>query len=152
MLLLQKDLAKDTEIHPVQKELNKLQEQLKNAESTIAEALAELENAHRTVQDLSQKLKTTSESKESAIKATQAATIRQDDLKKQTVSTLLSHMANATKHAAAAAKVGVKGNTERACEISKEIFGVESTVEQAMQASIKAQQEEAEIFSEDIQR
>lgn len=56
-----------------QKELNKLKEQLKNAETTKAQALVELEKAKRTVEDLTQKLKIVTESKESAIKATEAA-------------------------------------------------------------------------------
>ncbi|KAL6999105.1 hypothetical protein U1Q18_000271 [Sarracenia purpurea var. burkii] len=66
-------LAKETQLHLAQKELNKLKEQLKNAETTKAQSLLELEKAKRTVEDLSQKLKTVTESKESAIKATKAA-------------------------------------------------------------------------------
>ncbi|KAI3859796.1 hypothetical protein MKW92_040675 [Papaver armeniacum] len=66
-------LVKETQLHLAQKELNKFKEQLKNAETTKAQALNELEKAKRTVDDLTQKLKTINESKESAIKATEAA-------------------------------------------------------------------------------
>ncbi|CAL5341568.1 unnamed protein product [Camellia sinensis] len=70
-------LAKETQLHLTQKELNKLKEQLKSAETTKAQALIELEKAKRTVDDLTQKLKTVTESKESVIKATQAAQVKQ---------------------------------------------------------------------------
>ncbi|XP_059666758.1 WEB family protein At5g55860-like [Cornus florida] len=66
-------LAKETQLHLSQKELNKLKEQLKNAETTKTQSLLELEKARKTVEDLTQKLKTVIESKESAIKATEAA-------------------------------------------------------------------------------
>jgi DNA repair exonuclease SbcCD ATPase subunit len=66
-------LAKDTQLHLLQKEINKLKEQLKNAETTKSQALSELENAKITVGDLNGKLKSASESKDSAIKATEAA-------------------------------------------------------------------------------
>ncbi|GFS45168.1 weak chloroplast movement under blue light protein [Actinidia rufa] len=66
-------LAKETRLHLAQKELNKLKEQLKNAETTKSESLLELEKAKRTVEDLTQKLKTVTESKELAINATEAA-------------------------------------------------------------------------------
>ncbi|CAK9145123.1 unnamed protein product [Ilex paraguariensis] len=66
-------LAKETQLHLAEKELNKLKEQLKNAETTKAQALVELERAKKTADDLTQKLRTVSESKESAIKATEAA-------------------------------------------------------------------------------
>uniref|UniRef100_A0A2P2KWX0 Uncharacterized protein MANES_15G058600 n=2 Tax=Rhizophora mucronata TaxID=61149 RepID=A0A2P2KWX0_RHIMU len=66
-------LAKETQLHLAEKELNRLKDQVMNAEATKAQALAELENAKRTVEDLSQKLKTVNESKDSAIRATEAA-------------------------------------------------------------------------------
>lgn len=70
---LQRALAKETQLHLAQKDLNKLKEQLQNAETTKAQALSELEKAKRTVEDLSQKLKIINESKESAITATETA-------------------------------------------------------------------------------
>ncbi|KAH7544544.1 hypothetical protein JRO89_XS15G0183200 [Xanthoceras sorbifolium] len=66
-------LAKETQLHLARKELNKLKDQLKNAEDTKAQALVELEKAKRTVDDLTNKLKVVNESKDSAIKATEAA-------------------------------------------------------------------------------
>jgi len=69
-------LAKETQLHVAEKELNKLKEQVKNAETTKAQALVELERAQRTVDDLTQKLKLITESRESAVKATEAAKSR----------------------------------------------------------------------------
>lgn len=66
-------MAKETQLHVAEKELNKLKEQVKNAETTKAQALVELERAQRTVDDLTQKLKLITESRESAVKATEAA-------------------------------------------------------------------------------
>ncbi|KAK4484749.1 hypothetical protein RD792_007343 [Penstemon davidsonii] len=66
-------LAKETQLHLAQKELNKLREQLKSAETTKAQALLELEKAKRTVEDLTQKLKSINEFKDSAIKAAEVA-------------------------------------------------------------------------------
>lgn len=66
-------LAKETQLHVAEKELNKLKEQVKNAETTKAQAFVELERAQRTVDDLTQKLKLITQSRESAVKATEAA-------------------------------------------------------------------------------
>ncbi|CAI9787770.1 unnamed protein product [Fraxinus pennsylvanica] len=66
-------LAKETQLHLAEKELNKLKEQLKNADTTKAQALVELDRAKQAVEDLTQKLKTIKESKDSAVKATEAA-------------------------------------------------------------------------------
>lgn len=66
-------LAKETQLHLAQKELNKLREQLKNAETTKAQALVELEKAKRTVDDLTGKLEALNESRALSIKATEAA-------------------------------------------------------------------------------
>lgn len=66
-------LAKETQLHLVQKELNKLKEQVKNAENTKEQALIELERAKRTVDDLTQRLKVLNESKDSAVKTTESA-------------------------------------------------------------------------------
>ncbi|KAL1332704.1 hypothetical protein HN51_061485 [Arachis hypogaea] len=66
-------LAKETQLHIAQKELNKLKEQVNNAETTKAQALVELERAKRTVVELTQKLKVVDESRELAITATDTA-------------------------------------------------------------------------------
>ncbi|XP_043693517.1 WEB family protein At5g55860-like [Telopea speciosissima] len=66
-------LAKETQLHLAQKELKKLKEQFKNAETTEAQAFAELERPKKRVEDLTNKLKSVKDSKESAIKATEVA-------------------------------------------------------------------------------
>ncbi|KAI4307849.1 hypothetical protein L6164_030984 [Bauhinia variegata] len=76
-------LAKETQLHLAHKELNKLKEQLENAETTKSQALVELEKAERTVDDLSQKLKAINESRELAIKATEAAKSQTKQLKEE---------------------------------------------------------------------
>ncbi|KAL2945001.1 hypothetical protein RDABS01_033348 [Bienertia sinuspersici] len=73
-------LAKETERHLAQKELNKLKEQLNNAEHTKAEALVELEKAKRTLENLTHKLEILNESKKAAIQATEAAKQRAKQL------------------------------------------------------------------------
>lgn len=73
VISLQRVLAKETHLLLAQKELNKLKEQLKNAETTKAQAFVELEKAKITVEGLTQKLTSLSESRESAVKATEAA-------------------------------------------------------------------------------
>lgn len=69
LFFFQRVLAKETHLHLAQKELNKLREQLANAEITKSQALAELENARKTVEDLNSKLIAIGESKALAIKA-----------------------------------------------------------------------------------
>ncbi|XP_050113935.1 WEB family protein At5g55860-like [Malus sylvestris] len=66
-------LANETQLHLAQKELYKLKEQLKNVETTKAQALVELEKSKAILEDLSNKVKALNESKEFAIKATKAA-------------------------------------------------------------------------------
>ncbi|CAL9051525.1 unnamed protein product [Musa banksii] len=66
-------LAKETQLHLAKKELNKYKEQLTNAETTRIQALAELEWAKRTVEELTNKLNSINELKELALKATEAA-------------------------------------------------------------------------------
>ncbi|XP_072984217.1 WEB family protein At5g55860 [Typha latifolia] len=66
-------LAKETELHLAQKELNKYKEQLTHAETTRVQALAELERAKKTVDELTDKLNSINKSKDLAIKATEAA-------------------------------------------------------------------------------
>eukprot|EP00268_Persea_americana_P029768 TRINITY_DN28783_c0_g1_i1.p1 TRINITY_DN28783_c0_g1~~TRINITY_DN28783_c0_g1_i1.p1 ORF type:complete len:665 (-),score=211.98 TRINITY_DN28783_c0_g1_i1:282-2276(-) len=69
----ERTLTKETQLHMAEKELIKFKEQLNNAGTTKAQALTELEKAKRTVEDLTHKLKTVNESKESAIEATEVA-------------------------------------------------------------------------------
>ncbi|XP_010450217.1 PREDICTED: WEB family protein At5g55860-like isoform X1 [Camelina sativa] len=69
----EKVLVKQTELHLAQKELSKLKEQLKNAETIREQALSELDWAKRTVDELTRKLEAVNESRDSANKATEAA-------------------------------------------------------------------------------
>nr|CAB3465692.1 unnamed protein product [Digitaria exilis] len=73
-------LAKETELHLAQKELNKYKEQLSNAETTRVQALSELEKAKKTVEELTTKLDTINKSKELAIQATEDAKTRTKQL------------------------------------------------------------------------
>ncbi|CAA7062648.1 unnamed protein product [Microthlaspi erraticum] len=69
----EKVLVKQTELHLAEKELNKLKEQLKKAETIREKALSELEWAKRTVDELTRKLESVNESRDSANKVTEAA-------------------------------------------------------------------------------
>lgn len=80
--------AKESQLHLAQKELKKLKEQLKNAETTKTQVLVELEKAKRVVEDLSQKLEVLSESRESAIQATEASKSQAKQLKEEKCSDL----------------------------------------------------------------
>lgn len=88
-MLLQRVLAKETELHLAQKELNKLKEQLRNAENTKAEALIELEKAKSTVENLTNKLKILNESKEAAIKQQKLQNNMQSSSKMQIAANML---------------------------------------------------------------
>ncbi|QCE01849.1 WEB family [Vigna unguiculata] len=75
--------AKESQLHLARKELQKLQEQLKNAETTKAQVLVELEKAKRVVEDLSQKLEVLIKSRESAIQSTDVSKSRAEQLKEE---------------------------------------------------------------------
>lgn len=66
-------LAKVTQLHLAKKELKKLKDRLENAETTRYQALMEVERVKRTVNDLNNSLKAVNESKNAAIKVTEAA-------------------------------------------------------------------------------
>ncbi|KAI4320848.1 hypothetical protein MLD38_034289 [Melastoma candidum] len=66
-------LAKESQLHLAQKELDRLKQHVKNAETTKAQVVEELERAKRAVEDLTLKLQTVSQSKELAIKHTETA-------------------------------------------------------------------------------
>lgn len=190
----QRVLAKETQLHLAQKELNKLKEQLKSAETTKAQALSELEKAKITFEDLTHKLKSLGESKASALKATETAknqakqlqeansaniggidgawkqdletarvqyttVITELDAAKQELRKLRQDcdVSIEAKSAAykqeAEAKDAVKLNVERVSELSKEISAVHESINQVKLASLQAQQEQANIFSEkDVRR
>ncbi|XP_022936419.1 WEB family protein At5g55860-like [Cucurbita moschata] len=72
--------AKETQLHLTEKELKKLKDQLNNAEITKSEALVELENNKRAVDELNKKLQLLRESKESAMKDSEVAKARAKQL------------------------------------------------------------------------
>ncbi|KAJ6824841.1 DCC family protein, chloroplastic [Iris pallida] len=75
--------ASETQLHLAQKELNKYKEQLHNAETTRVQALADLEKAKKTVNDLTHQLVIINESKEIALKATEEANNQTNQLKEE---------------------------------------------------------------------
>ncbi|KAK3010019.1 hypothetical protein RJ639_010982 [Escallonia herrerae] len=79
-------LEKETQLHLNLKEVDKFREQLKNAETTKAQALRELEKANRTLQELTSKLENVSESKQAAIAVTEALKNRAKQLEESKAS------------------------------------------------------------------
>lgn len=65
-------LDKETQLLLAQREINRIKQQLESAEATKTKALADLDKAKRTVQDLTTKLNGVIESKQSAIEETEA--------------------------------------------------------------------------------
>ncbi|KAL2247708.1 WEB family protein At5g55860 [Sesamum indicum] len=182
-------LAKEMQLHLAQRELNKLKEQLNNAETTKAQALLELDRAKRTVEDLTQKLKSINESKDSAIRATEAAkhqtkqfaeannsnstgsegsanvdretgraeyvaavseldAVKQELRKiRQEYDSSMEAKVSAAKQAAEAEKA-TKANIEKVGELSKEIVGVQDSIQQVKLAIARTKEEEAMICAD----
>ncbi|KHN14417.1 WEB family protein At1g12150-like [Glycine soja] len=65
-------LEKETQLLLAQRELNKIKKQLESAENTKSKALSELDKANVTLQELTKKLNSVRESKQSAIEAAEA--------------------------------------------------------------------------------
>ncbi|XP_057863569.1 WEB family protein At5g55860 isoform X1 [Cryptomeria japonica] len=78
--VVERRIAKETELHQMQKELDKSKEQLKNAEATKVQTLLELEEMKKAVKDLTQKLEVAKELKEKASEATKIAMLRAEEL------------------------------------------------------------------------
>lgn len=81
--LQQKLLEKETQHHMVTKELDHYKDQLRHVEALKAEAQRDLQRTNRSLQDLTTKLENLSESKQAAIKATEAAKRRAKELEQQ---------------------------------------------------------------------
>ncbi|KAJ6815694.1 WEB family protein [Iris pallida] len=79
----QKACTAESQLHLAQKELNKFKEQLHNAETTQSQALTELEKAKKTVDELTYKLAIINESKQTALKVTEAANSQTNQLKEE---------------------------------------------------------------------
>ncbi|XP_073297339.1 WEB family protein At5g55860-like [Primulina huaijiensis] len=76
-------LEKETQHHMMLRKLDYYKDQMRNAETAKAQALRELQRANRTMVDLTNKLETLSESKQDAIRSTEAAKNRATHLEKQ---------------------------------------------------------------------
>ncbi|KAK4439477.1 WEB family protein [Sesamum alatum] len=73
-------LEKETQHHMMLRELDCYRDQLRSAETAKAQALRELQRANRTLEELTHKLETLSESKKASLKAAEAARIRAKEL------------------------------------------------------------------------
>jgi hypothetical protein len=181
-------LAKETQLLLAQRELSKIKQQLGSSETTKARALAELEKAKRTLQDLTTKLKTVSESKQLVIEAAESvknqakkmeaeksrnvdgcedwkeeveharkmymATITKLDAAKQELTKIRQDFDAALEaklaafQQAAEAQRSANINTEKGCELSKEIAAMQSSTEHLKLATLQAQQEQGKMVAE----
>jgi hypothetical protein len=181
-------LAKETQLLLAKRELSKIKQQLGSSETTKARALAELEKAKRTLQDLTTKLKTVSESKQLVIEAAESvknqakkmeaeksrnvdgcedwkeeveharkmymATITKLDAAKQELTKIRQDFDAALEaklaafQQAAEAQRSANINTEKGCELSKEIAAMQSSTEHLKLATLQAQQEQGKMVAE----
>ncbi|KAK9077617.1 hypothetical protein SSX86_005954 [Deinandra increscens subsp. villosa] len=171
-------LVKETRLHLAQKEIYKLKEQLKIAETTKAGAIVELERSKRTVDDLTKKLKVTNEAKEAAknqvkqfesreinlngerkqdlenMKQQYVAMFTELDTAKQELKRIHHDHETSIEERNDAIKQEIesellkKVNLDRAGEISKEMMSVQGTIEQMKLAKMKAQQEKDKVLAE----
>ncbi|KAF8099845.1 hypothetical protein N665_0236s0007 [Sinapis alba] len=173
----EKVLVKQTELHLAQKELNKLKELVKNAETVREQAWSELEWAKRTVDELTRKLDAVNESRDSANRVTEAAKSQIKEAKPETVVSVsssdeygmvckeldtakqelrkirqVSNEIADTKTVALTkeeeAKEVTKVYSEKIELLRKEIAAVNESVEQTKLACSQARKEQSEIFSE----
>ncbi|KAL0310934.1 UNVERIFIED_CONTAM: WEB family protein [Sesamum angustifolium] len=161
---------------------------IRKAKPQSAEALLELDRAKRTVEDLTQKLKSINESKDSAIRATEAAKhqtkqfaeannanstgsdgsanvdretaraeyaaavseldVAKQELRKirQEYDALIEAKVSATKQAES--EKATKANIEKVGELSKEIVGVQDSIQQVKLANAHTKEEEAMICAD----
>ncbi|KAL0843757.1 hypothetical protein Bca101_017003 [Brassica carinata] len=172
----EKVLVKQTELHLAQKELDKLKEQLKNAETVRERALSELEWAKRTVDELTRKLEAVNESRDSADRVTEAAKSQIKEAKPEAASVSSSDEYGMVCKELDAAKQELRKirqvsneiadtktvalrKEEEAKEVTnvysekiellrKEIAAVNESVEQTKLACSQARKQQSEIFSE----
>ncbi|MQM03902.1 hypothetical protein Taro_036686 [Colocasia esculenta] len=141
--LAERALAKETQLHLAEKELNKFKEQLKNAETTRIQALAELEQAKRTVDVLASKLKTINESKESVLKATEVAKI-QTKQSENLSSSCDSENGHNWKHEMDNAREQYAITIKELDAAKQELRRIKKDFEISMDAKVSAFQQEAE--------
>ncbi|KAI4389705.1 hypothetical protein MLD38_001905 [Melastoma candidum] len=185
----QRVLAKESQLHLAQKELDRLKQQVKNAETTKAQVVEELERAKRAVEDLTLKLHTVSQSRELAIKqieiakdkakhleetnsggySTSNGTLKPDLESFRKQYSRLSIELDSAKHelnkvrqesnavmesklaafrTVEEANEAIKGNFERADDLSKEISVTKDSIEEVKLGILHSQQEQAKIFAE----
>ncbi|CAN7006199.1 hypothetical protein IGI04_009901 [Brassica rapa subsp. trilocularis] len=172
----EKVLVKQTELHLAEKELNKLKEQVNHAETVREQALSELDWAKRSVDELTRKLETVNESRDSANKVTEAAKSQIKEAKPDTVSVSstdeyvmvckeldaakqelrkirqVSNEVSDTNTVALTkeeeAKEVTKVSSDKIELLKKEISAVNESVEQTKLACSQSRKEQSETFSE----
>ncbi|KAK6932877.1 WEB family, partial [Dillenia turbinata] len=168
-------LDKEAQLHLTEAELYKMKERLKNAESTKARALADLDIAKRTLDELNKKLEVILISKKSALEAAKnqvqrpsggnrvwkldlensrglyKATIAEIDAAKQELIKIQQDF-NATLEAKLAALQQAEDtatiNRQRVCEISKELSAIKESLGQVKLAKQQAGDEHNKILAE----
>ncbi|KAI6704722.1 hypothetical protein NL676_007684 [Syzygium grande] len=167
-------LDKETQLLLAQKELNRIKQQLENAENTKARALSDLGKANRTVQELTTKLNSAIESKQAAIEATESVrhkakhlerelgttrdeyrraaaelnTAKQELTKiRQDFDATLEAKLAAFQQAAEAQRLA-KVNSEKASELSKEIQAMRQSLDHLKATSLQAEKEQAKFVEE----
>ncbi|KAL3643283.1 hypothetical protein CASFOL_014098 [Castilleja foliolosa] len=168
-------LFKETQLRLAEKQLTKLNEQLQNAETTKAQALLGLEKAKCMVYNLTQKLKVTNESKNSAVSATEAfqhqtkqfsvannhnnsrshyiALVTELDASKQELRKIRQEQTTSVEAKTKAkmledeAEKAAKINVARTGELCQEISSVR-LIQQAKLASLQAKGYETEILAD----
>ncbi|XP_009132348.1 WEB family protein At5g55860 [Brassica rapa] len=172
----EKVLVNQTELHLAEKELNKLKEQVNHAETVREQALSELDWAKRSVDELTRKLETVNESRDSANKVTEAAKSQIKEAKPDTVSVSstdeyvmvckeldaakqelrkirqVSNEVSDTNTVALTkeeeAKEVTKVSSDKIELLKKEISAVNESVEQTKLACSQSRKEQSETFSE----
>ncbi|KAL7103330.1 hypothetical protein ACP275_08G172900 [Erythranthe tilingii] len=157
-------LEKETQLHLVEKELNRLKEQLQNAETTKSQALFELEKAKTTVWELSQKLESMKESKNSAKQSREVdnfnSTETEGPSNRAEYTALLTELDAAKNELKRirrdyeAAKQGIEAekavgeNIENVGELSKEIATVKGSIKESKLPNKRAKEEEIVICAD----
>lgn len=125
------------------KELSKFKEKLKNAESTKAQAFRELEKANRTLQELTGKLETISESKQAIIQATEDAKSRAKELEEEQSSTDSPHT-SALRKEADSEREQYKASAGELIFVKQELTNLRQDFDAALEKKVAAFQEAAD--------
>lgn len=133
-------LEKETQHHLTLKELENLKEQIRSTEVTKAQALRELDNANRTMESLTNKLETLSESKQAAIIATEAAKKRLKELE-ELKSSKAQIGEDAWKIDVDNERVQYKASTAELISAKQELTNLRQDFDAALEAKLRAFQE-----------